>query len=39
LEDEGAVGNVILKWIFKKEAWGAWSASICFRRGNGGALS
>jgi hypothetical protein len=31
LEDEDAVGDVILKWIFKKEAWGTWAASICFR--------
>jgi hypothetical protein len=36
LEDPGVDRRMILKWIFKKWDGGAWSTSICLRKGTDG---
>ena len=38
LEDPGVDGKIILKWIFKKLEWGAWTGLIWLRIGIGGGL-
>jgi hypothetical protein len=38
LEDPGEDGRVILKSIFKKWDWGAWTGLIWIRMGTGGRL-
>ena len=35
LQDPGVDGRLILRWIFKKWGVGAWTGSICLRRGTG----
>jgi hypothetical protein len=35
-EDPGIDGKIILKWILEKWNVGAWTGSICLRRGTGG---
>jgi hypothetical protein len=36
LEDPGIDGGIILRWIFRKWALGAWAGSIWLRIGTGG---
>jgi len=39
LEDIGMEENILLKWIFKKQDWRAWSGLNWFRIGTFGGLS
>jgi len=36
LEDRGLCGRIILRWIFMKWSWGAWTGLIWLRIGRGG---
>ena len=38
LEDHGAAGKIIVKWVLKKVEWGAWIGPIWLKIGTGGGL-
>ena len=38
LEDPGVDGRIVLKWIFRKWDWGAWTELMWLRKGTGGGL-
>jgi hypothetical protein len=38
LEDQGVDGKIILRWVFRKTDWGAWTGLIWFRITTGGRI-